>query len=133
VSDAAAPKVSALGGGRYSLVDGEHRRTAYAARASGTTWVFIDGQVYVIQAQTPGRRGVSHGDDDTALSAPMPATVVSVHVAEGQNVARGDVLITLEAMKMEIAIRAPRDAVVRRVQCRPGELVQPGVALLEME
>ena len=63
----------------------------------------------------------------------MPATVAAVHVKPGQQVARGDVLITLEAMKMELAIKAPRDGRVRTIACRAGDLVQPGVPLVEIE
>jgi len=63
----------------------------------------------------------------------MPATVISVMVAMGATVARGDTLIMLEAMKMELPIRAPRDGVVRAIHCQAGQLVQPGVNLLELE
>lgn len=63
----------------------------------------------------------------------MPATVVRIIVEPGQRVSKGDVLIVLEAMKMELPIKAPRDASVKRIACRPGELVQPGVPLLEIE
>jgi 3-methylcrotonyl-CoA carboxylase alpha subunit len=63
----------------------------------------------------------------------MPATVIGVSVAAGQVVTRGDVLVTLEAMKMEFALKAPRDGKVRAVQCRQGDLVQPGVPLVELE
>jgi len=42
-------------------------------------------------------------------------------------------MIVLEAMKMELTIAAPRDARVKKVDCRPGELVQPGVPLIELE
>jgi biotin carboxyl carrier protein len=96
--------------------------------------VFIDGLTYVLEpARASGARRSARSDDDLALAAPMPATVVAVNVTPGQTVARGDTLITLEAMKMELAIKAPRDAVVRGIACRPGELVQPGVALLELD
>jgi 3-methylcrotonyl-CoA carboxylase alpha subunit len=63
----------------------------------------------------------------------MPATVIRVLVAPGATVARGDTLVMLEAMKMELPIRAPRDGVVRAVHCQSGELVQPGVNLLDLE
>jgi biotin carboxyl carrier protein len=63
----------------------------------------------------------------------MPATVSSISVVAGQPVARGDVLIMLEAMKMELPIKAPRDGVVKAIACREGDLVQPGVPLLELE
>ena len=67
------------------------------------------------------------------LAAPMPATVTAVNVTPGQQVETGDVLVVLEAMKMELPIRAPRDGRVKAVACKPGELVQPGVPLVELE
>jgi biotin carboxyl carrier protein len=68
-----------------------------------------------------------------ALASPMPATVIGVKVAAGDSITRGDVLIVLEAMKMELPIVAPRDGRIRSVMCKPGELVQPGLALVELE
>jgi biotin carboxyl carrier protein len=63
----------------------------------------------------------------------MPATVVAISVTPGQKVAAGDLLVMLEAMKMELPIRAPRPGRVKSVACREGELVQPGVPLAELE
>ncbi len=54
-------------------------------------------------------------------------------VQPGQRVAAGDVLIRLEAMKMELPVRSPRDATVIAIKCREGELVQAGVPLLELD
>jgi acetyl-CoA/propionyl-CoA carboxylase biotin carboxyl carrier protein len=62
----------------------------------------------------------------------MPATVVRIAVKNGDAVKQGDVLIALEAMKMEMPIRAPRDGVVQSIDCREGELVQPGVPLIQI-
>jgi len=135
VSDAASPAVVSHGDGRFDVVDGLRRRRAYAVRTASGTWVFLDGRVYVVGAPAPARRPGSergHADDETALSAPMPATVVAVTVAPGQAVKRGDVLVTLEAMKMELVVRAPRDGTVARLACKPGDLVPPGVPLIEL-
>ena len=96
-------------------------------------WVTVDGEVFVFQV-TPGTRG-SRGPA-TALDAftpPMAATVVRIAVKPGDRVEDGDVLIALEAMKMELPIRAPRAGVVRAVHCREGELVQPGQVLIDFE
>ena len=68
-----------------------------------------------------------------AMMAPMPATVVKLLVAPGQSVAEGDTVLVLEAMKMELPVRAPRAGVVTAVHCAQGELVQPGVALVALE
>ena len=124
--------VTALGNGQFEIVDETRRRLAYAVRSRGTTWVFLDGRVHVIGSPSSGRPS-GRRDDEFALAAPMPATVSAVHVAPGQQVASGDVLVTLEAMKMELAIKAPRDGRVRTIACRAGELVQPGVPLVELE
>ena len=64
------------------------------------------------------------------LTAPMPGRVTVVHVATGATVRRGDVLMVLEAMKMEHAIAAPADGVVSRVCFAAGDLVDEGALLL---
>lgn len=127
-------KVTHLGNGVYRVDDGERSQVAYAAGSAEARWVFVGGRVYVVDAapQSSGRRR-PRAHDEGALAAPMPATVVTINVEPGQRVSRGDVLIMLEAMKMELPIKAPRDASVKAIACKPGELVQPGVALLELE
>ena len=125
-------EVTPLGNGRYRISDGTRQSIAYAAGPADARWVFLNGRVYVInttRAET-SRRGQ---DDDLALASPMPAKVAAVKVSPGQQVTRGDVLVMLEAMKMELPIRAPRDGRVKTIACKPGELVQPGVPLLEIE
>jgi biotin carboxyl carrier protein len=106
---------------------------AYAVATRDERWVFFEGRVYVIDAAPRSRRKARHQHDETALASPMPATVVMVNVAPGQQVAKGDLLVMLEAMKMEVPVKAPRDGRVAAIACRPGELVQPGVPLLELE
>jgi 3-methylcrotonyl-CoA carboxylase alpha subunit len=123
--------VVALGNGRFQIDDGPTRRTAFAVVA-GDTWVFLDGRVFVLAESGPVARR-SGPDDATALMAPMPATVVNIHAAVGQEVGRDALLISLEAMKMELPIKAPRAGRVTAIRCRVGELVQPGVPLLEIE
>ncbi len=124
--------VTPLGNGRYLVADGEKQSLAYAAGPADARWVFLNGRVYVIntnRGDTP-RKGQ---DDELALASPMPAKVAAVKVSVGQQVSRGDVLIMLEAMKMELPIRAPRDGRVKSIACQVGELVQPGTPLVELE
>jgi propionyl-CoA carboxylase alpha chain len=64
-----------------------------------------------------------------SLLAPMPGTVVRVEVTEGQEVAAGTVVVVLEAMKMEHAVRAPADGVVAALPAEVGETVQAGAVL----
>jgi biotin carboxyl carrier protein len=125
--------VTPLGNGVYQVDDGR-RCVAYAAGPADARWVFLDGRAYVVDAAARGsvRRRV-RGHDEGALAAPMPGTVLTIAVEPGQRVSKGDVLIMLEAMKMELPIKAPRDAMVKAIACKPGELVQAGVPLLELE
>ena len=126
----ATPRIESLGHGRYVIDEGGRRRLSFAVADGPRTWVFLDGVSYLIDAAGEGRTA-RHQHDDT-LSAPMPATVTQVHCAPGQPVQAGDLLITLEAMKMELPIRAAVDGTVAAVNCRVGELVQPGTPLVEL-
>jgi biotin carboxyl carrier protein len=120
--------------GRQALrVGGENGTVAWAIADGETRWVFADGRAFELNAGSSRggarRRGAHHG----SLMAPMPATVRRVEVAAGQHVRKGDTLLVLEAMKMELPVKATSDGVVERIACREGELVQPGVPLIELE
>ncbi|MEP6640979.1 MAG: biotin carboxylase N-terminal domain-containing protein [Gaiellales bacterium] len=68
-----------------------------------------------------------------SLQAPMPGTVLRVDVHEGQEVAAGEPLLVLEAMKMELAVSAPAAGIVAAVMVRPGDLVARGQVLAEVD
>ena len=125
--------VTPLGSGRYLVTNGQQQSVAYAVGPAAARWVFLNGRVYVIDTTPMSGRVARAHDDDLALAAPMPATVVMINVSVGQQVARGDVMIMLEAMKMELPIRAPRDGRVASIACGQGELVRPGTPLVELE
>jgi 3-methylcrotonyl-CoA carboxylase alpha subunit len=120
---------------RLALVDaaGAAHHVEAIAGANGDIWTAIGGVVRVVAAPQPsgprrrGRTAAGHG-----LEAPMPATVTRVVASVGQRVIAGDVLVLLEAMKMEFAIRAPHDGNVARIACEAGATVQPGVPLVEL-
>jgi biotin carboxyl carrier protein len=135
--DGVAFEVIPVGDGLYHVGDGRSRWTVAVAGPADARWVFVDGQVALADVNSldrASRRGKSaQRSGDHELSSAMPATVVRVLVESGQRVTRGDTLVMLEAMKMELPVRAPRDAVVKAVHCRVGELVQPGVQLIELE
>ncbi len=64
------------------------------------------------------------------INAPMPGTIVSVKVSQGQSVSKGDVLLVLEAMKMENEIMSPKDAVISGVNVKKGDSVEAGMPLV---
>ncbi len=111
---------------------GADGRRAWAVASGSTRWVFLDGRVYEFEVQDSRPRRAAAGAH-APLASPMPATVVRVEAMPGAAVRKGDTLLILEAMKMELPIRAPADGVVRAVHCRVGELVKPGVALVDLD
>jgi biotin carboxyl carrier protein len=104
---------------------------AWTAAAADVRWVFVDGNVFELTEARPAARvrGGHHG----SLTAPMPATVRRVLVGAGDAVTRGQPLVILEAMKMELPVRANGAGTVTAVHCREGELVQPGLTLIEID
>jgi len=98
---------------------------------AGAVWVHIDGHVIVVPAAERGRAKASTSEA-ASLEAPMPAQVLSVNVRAGDVVAAGATLVILEAMKMELPLRAAASARVVAVHCVPGDRVAPGRALVEL-
>jgi biotin carboxyl carrier protein len=118
--------VTRIAPGTYQVDSDGQQTVVYVAGAAGDLWAFSHGQIF---------REHEHASKPTppqSLTAPMPATVVKVLVVPGQSVRQGDTLVVVEAMKMELPIRAPGDAVVAAVNCREGELVQPDRVLVEL-
>jgi 3-methylcrotonyl-CoA carboxylase alpha subunit len=77
--------------------------------------------------------GTSHGLHDGEIGAPMPGKVTAVEVSQGQKVAKGQRLLTLEAMKMEHALTAPFDGTVAELNATPGAQVTEGQLLVRVE
>jgi len=78
-------------------------------------------------------RAKADPDDPAEIGATMPGMVVQVPVKSGESVAKGQKLLTLEAMKMETSLYADRDGTVRDVRVKPGDAVETGDLLLTLE
>ena len=122
------------------IADGAYRveyegrsEIVYVAGSPHDRWAFWSGHVFRGEDSGSSPR-TPHGRARGAqsLTAPMPATVIKVLVTPGSTVRKGDTVILLEAMKMELQIRAPADATVAAVHCREGEIVQPDTTLVEL-
>jgi biotin carboxyl carrier protein len=129
-----APVVAtiALEGDRLTVSGLSRPLSGAAAVAGDIVWVTVAGEVFAFSVTHGAHRPRATRDQD-AFTPPMSATVVRIAVKVGDSVRDGDVLIALEAMKMELPIRSPRDGVVRAIRCREGELVQPDQVLIELE
>jgi acetyl/propionyl-CoA carboxylase alpha subunit len=106
-------------------------RLAVAKDARGL-WVSWRGQTYLLSPE--GRAGGSRGAADAPdeIRAPMTGRVVSVATAVGAAVSEGDLLLTIEAMKMEFKLTAPEDGTVLEVACADGDRVELGQRLVRL-
>jgi biotin carboxyl carrier protein len=121
--------------GRWSVahkVDGGPARIVVGVQGPDGVWTGVDGATTQWQVE-PATSRVRHRVVDDSIRAPMSATVIRLHVAVGSAVSEGDPLVVVEAMKMEMPLRAPRDGTVKAVHCREGELVPAAAVLLELE
>ncbi|RWX18641.1 ATP-grasp domain-containing protein [Rhizobium hidalgonense] len=96
---------------------------ANAVEMDEATVLFDAGNAWSIGLPHAGEIEANHGAGDGAILSPMPGLVISVDVAEGDPVAKGDRLLTVEAMKMEHALRAPFDGIVGKLQVSTGARV----------
>jgi biotin carboxyl carrier protein len=116
-------------------VDGR-TETVYVAGPAEDRWAFWNGRVFrgdVRESARPDQARQGRIAGRHPLTAPMPATVIRVHVKAGDAVKKGDILVLLEAMKMELPIRAPGDAKIAAVHCRDGELVPADAPLIDLD
>ena len=86
----------------------------------------------LVKSQTAARPKADPANDGH-IGAPMPGVVASVAVAAGQKISAGDMLLTIEAMKMETGIHADRAGVVKALHVRPGEQIDAKDLMVEIE
>jgi 3-methylcrotonyl-CoA carboxylase alpha subunit len=114
----------------HALLDGM-RLSASIHRADEAISLRHAGQSWRFRLPDPiARAGEEEGGDDRLL-APLPGQVTQLMASEGQEVARGDVLVVLEAMKTVFRLTAPRAGRIETISCRVGETVREGQILLQ--
>lgn len=135
--DDAAPRtarIERIGEGVFEIELDGRRQRAYVAQDGDKRYVSLGGQTYELQrVAKESRKRHAHSDPDVnALTAAMPGQVVSIAVQEGEVVTKGQTLVILEAMKMELRVSAPAEGRVKRVLVAPGQVVERGQQLVEM-
>ena len=122
---------SAGEGGADLEIDG--RRVQFAVTGRGDRW-FVHGADYDIElVELPRLPLPEQYEIKGGLTAPMPGNVLAAHVAEGDAVAEGQLLLVLEAMKMQHRITAPFDGTVKEVHVEEGQQVDNGALLVLLE
>ncbi|GAB4548009.1 MAG: hypothetical protein Fur002_24580 [Anaerolineales bacterium] len=118
--------------GRMELLIDGRRVVAHVSMDGAKRWVTLDGSTRMLTKTSGAKRGARH-DYAGGLIAPMPGQVRSVAARVGDSVVKGQTLLTMEAMKMEIRIQALNDGKVTALHVQPGQTVEREQILIEVE
>lgn len=129
VDGAPAPIRVAVDAGGLALLTAGGRVAAIVSRDGTRRFVSVAGLGDAVLERATTRRADHHAGD---LASPMPGKIVAVRVAEGDAVEKGQVLVIVEAMKMEMPIVAPHAGRVNAVHATAGALCDAGVPLVEV-
>ena len=136
--EAAAPKSAAKSSGAYTAtVDG--RNVTVQLNAAGDAYTAtVNGKSFTVKvaegaAAPKSAAAAAPAGDAAPLPSPLPGTVVKIAVAEGDEVAEGDVILVIEAMKMETEIKAPKAGIIREISVSQSQVVAAGDTLAMIE
>ncbi len=119
--------------GRFDLRIDDQHLTAHVTIDQPRIWVTLEGHTFVLTRSSGSQPGSTRQEHPSGLTAPMPGQVRAVQVQEGERVVKGQSLIVLEAMKMEIRVQAPADGRVKTLHVQPGQTVEREQVLVELE
>lgn len=106
------------------------------ASSKGVLWVHLDGETFVYEPPKRGRRGgkgAAAAANPGEIVAPMPGKIIKLLVGAGDKVTAGDVLLVMEAMKMEYTLKAQAEGTVAEIKCEPNQQVALGQVLVKLE
>ena len=113
-------------------INGKQEKIAFNQNVQGLT-IFKNGQSHKFGYIQQNFSAEDEQGTEGNLKAPMPGVITQVLVASNDHVKKGDVLMTLEAMKMEYSIRAPHDGIILTSYFQAGDQVKVGDELVEFQ
>ncbi len=128
------------------MLNGTYHKARYVSGSTRNLTVLLDGTIVTLGmhadlddivyknsggADAAGARG--GGSGGPVLKSQIPGKVVSVAVSEGDDVKKGDVVCTLESMKMQVAVKSHRDGTVKSIKVRESATVAKGDNIAEIE
>jgi biotin carboxyl carrier protein len=126
--------------GTFSLILDNASHEALVEERGGEIGVLLRGQFYPVSVQderarrlAESARGFGAPSGEVIVKSPMPGLIVTVKVASGQDVKKGDTLVILESMKMENELKAPRDGKIGAVRVEARQPVEQGQTLVTIE
>ena len=122
------------------ILDQKYHKAKYLEQSTNEMNIVIDNVPIIINRNTHFDEvvykmtgGASGADAQLALKSQIPGKVVSISVSEGDSVKKGDVVCTLESMKMQVAIKSHKDGVVKTIKVKETGTVAKGDVVAEIE
>ena len=118
--------------GQLSIQLGDRLIKSVISQGGDSKFVFIDGNIFKVKRiELTGRKKTEKKEGD--LNSPISGTVVHAKVKEGSTVKKDDVILVIEAMKMEYLIRAPYDGKVKKVYFKEKDQIEIGQLSAEIK
>ena len=125
---------SRLNNGSLEIIIDGRRSITYSEKKSDESYVFADGINYVLHRQSQKVSVVQDEPREDLVMSPITGKLLDRKVESGSSVSEGDVIIVLEAMKMEHRLRSPRDGIISRItSIEIGGQVKEGEIMFELE
>lgn len=118
---------------RYLLEVNGESRWVEGQWLQGQLWLHLNGETFVVENETKSYGQGKGGKAKSDIVAPMPGKVTKVLAQNGAAVAAGQVLIVMEAMKMEYSLKAEQAGEIQKVDCRAGDQVALGKVLVKIK
>lgn len=108
---------------------------AEAQLIKDTLWVHLGGRTFAVDAQPAGRKRKKAGGGASSdkVLAPMPGKVTKILVNPSQEIAKGQAVLVMEAMKMEYTLKAEIAGKIGQIECQAGDQVVLGKLLVKIE
>ena len=122
----------------FSIKIGDRSFRAYMARDKENRYIQLDGVQFFLTEPSQQGDGFQGGEEQSQedmllIKAPMPGKVIKINVAENEKVRKNQTMAIVEAMKMENEIKASIDGTVKKIYCKPGDIVETQNPLIELE
>ena len=135
--------IQSIGEGKFHIIHGHQSYRAEVVSADYKTKAFevkVNGNTYQIEARDRfdmllEKMGMANNAQAKVnqLKAPMPGKILDIMVSPGDTVAKGDKVLTLEAMKMENVLKSPADVTIKDIKISVGENVEKGHVMITFE
>jgi biotin carboxyl carrier protein len=118
--------------GAYDVTFEDRSADVWLVADGDTVYIHAFGRAWEVEIADPSERSGAGGRQADEARAPMPGVVIAIAVAAGDTVLDGQTMLTIESMKMQTQIAAPRDGVVERVAVRLGDGFDRGALLIAL-